>query len=83
MIDGIYQCVNQNEYGFKLGKNYEINRESEIYLPNSEDLEFIDVIVFEGEQWVPKHDFHSIFKKLDYIRMDKIESILNDTKTTN
>jgi hypothetical protein len=76
MVHGIYQCIKHNDYGFNFGQNYEVNRESEIYLPSSEDLEVIDIIVFESNQWIPKYDFDIIFKKLDYIRIDKIDSIL-------
>lgn len=83
MFDGIYKCICANEYGFNLGQNYQVNRESEIYLPNSESLDVIDVIVFEDNLWIPKYDFDKVFKKLDYLRLDKINSILNDTKTTN
>ena len=83
MIDEIYQCIVKNEYGFIVGQNYRIDRLSEIYLPQSENLEVVDVIVFEKNMWIPKYDFSRVFKKLDYIRIDKINSILNDTKTTH
>ena len=76
MIDELYRCTKENEYGFELGKNYRVIRESEIYLPNSESLEVIQVIVFEKDMWVPEYDFNKIFKKLDYLRIDKIDSIL-------
>jgi len=83
MIGDLFQCVRNNEYGFILGQNYRVDRESEIYLPNSEDLEFVDVIVFEKDMWLPKYDFDKVFKKLDHIRINKINSILDDSKTTN
>jgi len=83
MIEGIYQCVKENEYRFILGQNYHIDRESEIYLPSYETLELIDVIVFDNDMWIPKYDFNRVFKKLDYLRTDKINSILDDTKTAN
>jgi hypothetical protein len=76
MIGDLYQCVNNNEYGFKIGQNYRVDRISEVYLPQSESLEFIDVIVFEKDLWVPEYDFKRIFKKLDNIRENKIDSIL-------
>jgi hypothetical protein len=76
MIDETYQCVQYNEYVFEFGKKYRIIRESEIYLPNSESLDIIDVIVFEKDMWIPKYDFNRVFKKLDYLRSDKIDSIL-------
>jgi len=76
MKNDIYQCITENEYGFNLGQNYRVNRESEIYLPSSESLEMIDVIVFEKDMWIPKYDFDRVFKKLDYLRSDKIDSIL-------
>ena len=68
---------------FILGQNYRVDRVSEIYLPNSEELEFVDVIVFEKDLWLPKYDFDKVFKKLDHIRINKINSILDDSKTTN
>jgi len=76
MIDELYQCITENDYGFKPGNNYRVTRESEIYLPQSESLEVVDVIVFEKNMWIPKYDFNKIFIKLDYIRSDKIDSIL-------
>lgn len=81
MIGYLFQCVKNNEYGFILGQNYRVDRESEIYLPKFE--EFVDVIVFEKDMWIPKYDFDSFFKKLDCIRINKINSILDDTKITN
>lgn len=83
MVGDLFQCVKNNEYGFILGQNYRVDRVSEIYLPNSEELEFVDVIVFEKDLWLPKYDFDKVFKKLDHIRINKINSILDDSKTTN
>ena len=73
MINDKYQCVQYNEYGFEFGKTYTVDRESEIYLPNSESLEMIDVVVFEKDQWIPYYDFDRIFKKVDLIRNEKID----------
>jgi hypothetical protein len=79
----IYQCIKVNDYGFNVGQKYQVDRESEIYLPSSESLEVVDIIVFENDIWIPKYDFKNIFRKLDDIRFDKINSILYDSKVTN
>ena len=83
MVGELFQCMKSNEYGFKVGRLYRVDRESEIYLPQSESLEMIDVIVFEKDLWIPKYDFKSVFDKLDDLRFNKINSILNDSKTTD
>ena len=60
MIDEIYQCIVKNEYGFIVGQNYRIDRLSEIYLPQSENLEVVDVIVLKkicGFQNMISHEF--------------------------
>lgn len=77
MIGELFQCVTNNEYGFIVGQNYRIDRVSEIYLPKSESLEVVDVIVFEKNLWLPEYDFDRVFKKLEYLRLDKIDSILS------
>lgn len=85
---GLYTCVQHNEYGFEYNKNYKPIRYSE-YLPNTDSLEYITIIIFEHEimtpprLWITEHEFDRIFKKVEEVRNNKIDLILNDTKTTN
>jgi hypothetical protein len=77
LMSEIYQCIKQNKYGFKLGEKYIFNRESEIYLPSSDEASVIDVIVFEHDMWIPKYDFEKVFQKLQDVRLNKINSIFD------
>jgi hypothetical protein len=73
----IYQCIKQNRYGFEIGKKYIFERESEVYLPSSDEAIITDIIIFEKDMWIPKCDFEKTFEKLDDIRLNKINSILD------
>ena len=78
MIGDVYKCISDNQYNFNLNQNYKVIRESVIYFPQYESPEEVEVIVFEKDMWIPKYDFHRYFKKIDSLRQDKLNLILND-----
>jgi len=76
MIGEVYKCVSENGYNFIVGQSYKVIRETAIYLPQYDSPEEVPVVVFEKDMWIPVYDFHSHFKNIDYIREEKINSIL-------
>jgi hypothetical protein len=88
----IYKCIKKNKSGFEVGDQYIMSGESMGYTSDYDQLEPIDIILLcpnNSANWSkikswPKHNFEEYFKKIEIIRDEKIDQILNnDTKATD
>lgn len=88
----IYKCIKKNKSGFEVGDQYIMSGESMGYTSDYDQLEPIDIILLypnNSTNWSkikswPKHNFEEYFKKIEIVRDEKIDQILNnDTKTTD
>lgn len=76
MIGELYKCIEDKGYNLKVGVDYRVVRMAEVYLPQHETMDVVDVVVFDKDLWIPKYDFNRCFIKVDEFRSNKIDTIL-------
>lgn len=73
-----YICISENIYRFEVGKIYQVeDMDAEFPDPNSESLEMVEVVIFEGLYWIPKSELNKVLKEVEIHRTERIDSILN------